>query len=80
MPIPPPSPRIRAKEADGSPNVRAHTIIVSNGSLTDNGDGTVTLTISTTGSAWSVLTDSSAVPPELVWTASGDVVMVEELR
>jgi hypothetical protein len=31
------------QEADGSPSVRPRTLIVANGSLTDNGDGTATL-------------------------------------
>lgn len=40
------TPRPRMEESDGSPSLRPTTVYVSNGSLTDNGDGTATLSTS----------------------------------
>ena len=38
--------RLTIREIDGTPNVRrVHTILVSNGTLNDEGNGQVTLTI-----------------------------------
>lgn len=39
-----PSMLLHLKEADGSPDVRVHTLIFPNGTLTNNGDGTATFT------------------------------------
>lgn len=79
MPIPPQPARIRVREADGSPSARIGTIIVSNGRLTDNGDGTATLT-SSAGSAWAPLTTGDPVAPALIFDSFGQVVMTEVLR
>ena len=47
------APGTQVQEEDGSPDVRALTLKVTNGSLTDNGDGTASITTSGGSSEWS---------------------------
>ena len=46
------APGTQVQEEDGSPDVRALTLKVTNGSLTDNGDGTASITTSGGSSEW----------------------------
>lgn len=45
-------PSIKIQEIDGSPSGRPRILKVTNGKLTDNSDGSFTLTISGAGAAW----------------------------
>ena len=55
------SGKLTVREVDGSPSLRYRTLIVGNGDLTDNGDGTMTLDTAGAVAAISDLSDVAAI-------------------
>lgn len=68
-------PPVNFREVDESPSTYPYRVIVTNDSLTDNADGTITLDLSGTGSGDNLSVDGSAVAdPDFISTGDIDFI------